>query len=140
MRRQFRLMRYAGRHVGSAALVLGSMLLMIGVDIAKPFPTKLLVDNVLGSHPIPHAITLLPGADSHQGLLAWVVGATIGLFVFQTALDMTSAATCSCTRSACRCGFTARARPATRSRASRGTHTRPRRWCWGCCCRCSSRS
>jgi ATP-binding cassette subfamily B protein/subfamily B ATP-binding cassette protein MsbA len=90
MRRQFRLMRYAGRHVGSAALVLGSMLLMIGVDIAKPFPTKLLVDNVLGSHPVPHAITLLPGAASHQGLLAWVVGATIGLFVFQTALDMIS--------------------------------------------------
>jgi ATP-binding cassette subfamily B protein/subfamily B ATP-binding cassette protein MsbA len=90
MRRQFRLMRYAGRHVGSAALVLGSMLLMIGVDIAKPFPTKLLVDNVLGSHPIPSAITWLPGVASHQGLLAWVVGATIGLFVFQTALDMIS--------------------------------------------------
>jgi ATP-binding cassette subfamily B protein/subfamily B ATP-binding cassette protein MsbA len=83
-------MRYGGRHLGSATLVLGSMLLMIGVDIAKPFPIKVLVDNVLGQHPTSQAIAMLPGAESRQGLLAWVAGATIGLFILQTALDMVS--------------------------------------------------
>jgi ATP-binding cassette subfamily B protein/subfamily B ATP-binding cassette protein MsbA len=90
LRRQFRLMRYVRRHLGSAALVLGSMVLMIGVDIAKPFPIKVLVDNVLGPHPAPAAVAMLPGAGSRQGLLVWVVGATIALFVFQTVLDMIS--------------------------------------------------
>lgn len=90
MRRQLRLMRYAARHWASAALVLASMMLMIGVDIAKPFPVKILVDNVLGNHRIPHLISILPGAGSRQGLLVSVVLATVALFLLQTALDMIS--------------------------------------------------
>ena len=66
------------------------MLLMIGVDLAKPFPLKLLVDNVLGDQPIPDPIAMLPGADTPKGLLAWVAAATVALFLIQTLLDMVS--------------------------------------------------
>src|SRR4051794_15066511 len=90
IRRQFRLVPYAMRHKRSAGTVVASMLLMIALDVAKPFPLKLLVDNVLGHKPIPGTVKLLPDADTPIRLLGWVVGATIFLFIVQTALDMIS--------------------------------------------------
>jgi ATP-binding cassette, subfamily B, bacterial len=90
IRRQSRLVPYAARHRGSAAAVVISMLLMIGLDIAKPFPLKLLVDNVLDGKPIPDAVKVLPDANTPTRLLGWIVAATILFFVVQTALDMIS--------------------------------------------------
>ena len=34
---------------------------------------RFLIDNVIGSQPIPHWLAQLPGADSRHGLLLWVV-------------------------------------------------------------------
>src|SRR4029077_5503443 len=34
---------------------------------------KLLIDNVVGTHRIPHWIAQIPGAGSRHGLLVWVV-------------------------------------------------------------------
>jgi len=54
-------------------VVAKDVLFDIALNLARPWPLKLLIDNVIGHHRIPHLVALLPGAGGRHGLLAWVV-------------------------------------------------------------------
>src|SRR5437763_15607440 len=86
MRRQRRLLGYAGRHWRALALVSATMGLDIGLDLLKPWPLKLVIDNVLGHHPTPHFLTsILPGSASPHGLLLWAAIGTVLVFLLSPA-------------------------------------------------------
>jgi ATP-binding cassette subfamily B protein/subfamily B ATP-binding cassette protein MsbA len=58
----------------------------IGLDLLKPWPLKLVIDNVLGHHPTPHFLTqVLPGSASPHGLLVWAAIGTVLVFLLSTA-------------------------------------------------------
>jgi ATP-binding cassette, subfamily B, bacterial len=67
-------------------LLVVSLLMLVGVfvDLLKPWPLKLIVDNVLVQAPLPGwtaGLAALPGAGTPTGQLAWLAAATVGLFV-----------------------------------------------------------
>ncbi len=90
-----RLLRYAGQRWTGLIVVLAIMLLKTGMDVLKPLPLKLLVDNVLDQKPLQQKLAdfveMLPGAASREGLLIWVVSATFLLFFLGWALALASA-------------------------------------------------
>ena len=60
--------------------VTGLILLKIGLDVAKPWPLKLIVDHVLQSEKLPEAlswISRLPASDSPEMLLVWLAASTV---------------------------------------------------------------
>jgi ATP-binding cassette subfamily B protein/subfamily B ATP-binding cassette protein MsbA len=86
--RQLRLLRYARPHWRGLSLMLSAMLIDVGLNLARPWPLKLLIDNVIGSHRIPHWLAQIPGADSRHGLLVWVVIAEVAIFLAGTLSTM----------------------------------------------------
>jgi ATP-binding cassette subfamily B protein/subfamily B ATP-binding cassette protein MsbA len=89
LRRQLPLLRYALPHWRLLTVVVTTMLCEIGLQLLRPWPLKLLVDNVIGSKAIPPAIAALPGAATKQGLLGWVVGAELVVFLAGTVANST---------------------------------------------------
>ena len=86
VRRQRRLLAYAKPHWRAILLLTGTMGLDIGLDLLKPWPLKLVIDNVLGHHPTPHFLTqVLPGSASPHGLLLWAAIGTVLVFLLSTA-------------------------------------------------------
>jgi ATP-binding cassette subfamily B protein/subfamily B ATP-binding cassette protein MsbA len=72
-----------GRSLGG---LVGLSLLGVGLDLLKPWPLKLIVDSVLAEDPLPAAaawLVGLPGAAGRSGLLAWLAGATVLLFLLR---------------------------------------------------------
>ena len=85
-RRQLRLLRYARPHRRAIALLSLTMLVDVGLDLLKPWPLKLVIDNVLGHHATPKFVTqILPGSAGPHGLLAWAAGGTVLIFLLGTA-------------------------------------------------------
>jgi ATP-binding cassette subfamily B protein/subfamily B ATP-binding cassette protein MsbA len=87
-----KLARYARPHW--RGLSLGLLMLLVGValDLLKPWPTKLLVDHLLSRRALPTAaawVTTLPAGSSPTGLLAWLAGATVLLFLVRRAVAIT---------------------------------------------------
>ena len=79
-----RLARYALPHTRALASLMLLTLANVGLEAAKPWPVKLIVDSVLGSKDLQAGASWLrgmPGGDSSQGLLAWLTTATIFLFL-----------------------------------------------------------
>jgi ATP-binding cassette subfamily B protein len=64
------------------------MLANIALDLLRPWPIKLVVDNVLGDSGLPGPLTWLPGVDGPRGLLVWVVVATLLIFLLGTVTNM----------------------------------------------------
>src|SRR5947209_19161535 len=86
LRRQARLVSYAKPHWRAIGLLMTTMVIDIALDLAKPWPLKLVVDNVLGHHAAPKLLTsLLPGSTSAHGLLLWAVIGTVLIFLVGTA-------------------------------------------------------
>jgi ATP-binding cassette subfamily B protein/subfamily B ATP-binding cassette protein MsbA len=77
--------------------MLATVLLGVGVGVVKPWPMKVLVDNVLQGRPLDPAASavtgVLPGASDPGGLLAWTVGATILIFFAGWLLNLARAYT-----------------------------------------------
>ena len=88
LRRQARLLRYAKPLWRALLVLLASMLANIGLELLRPWPLKLVVDNVLGSHPLPKSLGGLPGAQNVDTLLIWVVVATVLIFLLGTVTQM----------------------------------------------------
>ena len=86
------LLRYVRPHWRGLVTILITMLLSIGLDLLKPWPIKMLVDQVLGQQQIAPEITsvlaVLPGPDGQPGLLLWVAISTVLIFVSSTLLLM----------------------------------------------------
>jgi len=86
LRRAVRVLRYARPHRRAIAFLSGTMLFDIALNLAKPWPLKLVIDNVLGHQPTPRLLTsVLPGSSSPQGLLVWAAGGTVAVFLLATA-------------------------------------------------------
>jgi ATP-binding cassette subfamily B protein len=64
--------------------MLGAMALTIGMDVLRPWPVKLLVDQVLGHRPLPPGLervrAAVPFAQGADGLLLWVVVGTLLIY------------------------------------------------------------
>jgi len=84
MRTQLLLLRYLRPHWREALGVFATMLVTIGMDVLRPWPTKLLVDQVLGHQPLPAwlqgAASASPVASGAAGLLLWVCVGTVLIF------------------------------------------------------------
>ncbi len=77
-----------GRYGLSQRRGLALIVLLIGVDVLfgllRPWPMKLILDNVLKNEPLPEKLSWLnslPGAPSGFALLAWLTVATVVLFL-----------------------------------------------------------
>jgi ATP-binding cassette subfamily B protein/subfamily B ATP-binding cassette protein MsbA len=74
--------------------MLAPMHLKIGLDLLKPWPVKLLVDNVLDTKPLPAVVTqafALAGASvTRESLLALAVAGTVLLFLAGWAIGLAS--------------------------------------------------
>jgi ATP-binding cassette, subfamily B, bacterial len=83
-RLSLRFLPFAFRRWRPLAAVLGTMFLEIGINLLKPWPLKVLVDNVLGDEPLTGPLhstfAALPGAASADNLLLWTLGAGVILF------------------------------------------------------------
>ena len=76
--------RYGRPLAGNFAVVVALMLVVTLVEVVQPWPLKLIIDHVLAEEPLPdwaQWLSLLPGAASRTGLLAWLVSATVLLFL-----------------------------------------------------------
>jgi ATP-binding cassette, subfamily B, bacterial len=80
-RRRLSLLRYLRPEWRPLTVVLVTLGVEVALDLARPWPTKLLVDNVLGDKPIPNILSGLPGPATHRGILVWVVAGTVLIFV-----------------------------------------------------------
>jgi ATP-binding cassette subfamily B protein len=87
-RRQARLLRYAKPHWRGLLVLIATMLANIGLDLLRPWPIKLVVDNVLGHQAIPGALGWLPGVSGKHGLLIWVAIGTVLIFLLGTVTNM----------------------------------------------------
>jgi ATP-binding cassette subfamily B protein len=86
MRNQLRLLRYARPYWKAIFVLIAIMAVDIAIDLAKPWPLKLVIDNVLGHHQAPHVVTgILPGSSSPHGLLLWAAIGTVAIFALGTA-------------------------------------------------------
>ena len=85
-------LRYALHRWPALSIVLLTMFAQVGLDVLRPWPMKILVDNVLNGHPagltLQRVMGLLPGVSSPRDLLIWTIAATIGAFVIGWALGM----------------------------------------------------
>lgn len=88
LRRQARLLRYARPHWRSLLVLIVAMLANIALDLLRPWPIKLVVDNVLGHSGLPSVLSWLPGVHGAKGLLGWVVVATLLIFLLGTVTNM----------------------------------------------------
>jgi ATP-binding cassette subfamily B protein/subfamily B ATP-binding cassette protein MsbA len=79
-----RLARYGLTQWRGLLLIFMSILVAVLVDVLKPWPLKLIVDNVLQGQALPDQvgwINSLPGGGSKLALLAWLTFATVFLFL-----------------------------------------------------------
>jgi ATP-binding cassette subfamily B protein/subfamily B ATP-binding cassette protein MsbA len=83
-RRQGRLLRYAKPHWRGLMILIATMLANIALDLLRPWPIKLVVDNVLGDQGIPRILSALPGVEGKHGLLIWVAIGTVLIFLLGT--------------------------------------------------------
>ena len=91
-----RLMPYAKPYRGSLILVLGTMAAGVALEMLRPWPTKLLIDQVLGNQPISDQVRWmldrLPGPSGTPGLLLWVCLSTVLIFLLGSLLTMVQTA------------------------------------------------
>src|SRR5215213_6798670 len=87
-RRQWRLLRYAKPHWRGLLVLIATMLANIALDLLRPWPIVLVVDNVLGTESLPGVLTILPGVQDKHGLLIWVAIGTILIFLLGTVTNV----------------------------------------------------
>ena len=89
---QFRLLRYLWPHWKALGIVVATTLAGVGLEVLRPWPTKILVDQVLGQQPLPESLAWvllwLPGSGSVRGLLFWVCACTVLIFFAGTLMMM----------------------------------------------------
>ena len=91
---QLRLLKYARPHVRGLLVILFTMALSIGLEVLRPWPTKLLVDQVLGGKPVSpglqRLLSHLPWSNGPEGLLLWVCLATVIIYLVGSYMTMAS--------------------------------------------------
>ena len=90
-RLSLRLAKRARRRRLAFGSVAVTMLLEAGLDVLRPWPMKVLVDNVLGGKPLHGVMADVFGGLSRADLLTWTVVATVVLFVLGWVVGVASA-------------------------------------------------
>jgi ATP-binding cassette, subfamily B, bacterial len=89
---QFRLLRYLWPHWRALGVVVVTTAAAVGLEVLRPWPTKILVDHVLGQEPVPEflsrVLVRLPGPAGIRGLLFWVCVSTVMIFFAGTLMTM----------------------------------------------------
>jgi ATP-binding cassette subfamily B protein/subfamily B ATP-binding cassette protein MsbA len=78
-----RLLTYAPRHARGLALTAALPLVGVALEVLRPWPLKVIVDDVLKGRPLPRGlawVAALPGGSSVNGQLAWLAAGTVSLF------------------------------------------------------------
>ena len=92
MGRQFRLLKYLWPHWKDVGIVVITIAVATGLEVLRPWPTKILVDQVLGQQPVPaslaHVMHWFPGPSGVRGLLVWVCVSTVLIFFAGTLIAM----------------------------------------------------
>ena len=90
-----RLLRYAAPQRGRLALLALFGVALIAFEALLPWPLKLIVDFVLPSKALPEPMAalarVLPGASTPSGLLGWLAGSILLLFLLVAALQLSKA-------------------------------------------------
>src|SRR5579871_566455 len=96
MRTAYRLLPYVWPHWRGLTVVLVTTALTIGLDVLRPWPLKILVDQILGQEPMPDPleglVRGLPGPGGTAGLLLWVCLGTVLISLGRTLTTMASTA------------------------------------------------
>jgi ATP-binding cassette subfamily B protein len=96
MKTLWRLMSYARPHWRGLVVVAVTMAVTVALDVLRPWPTKILVDHVLGTEPLTRALgdflAWLPGPGSTAGLLFWACIGTVLIFAARAVVGMVNAA------------------------------------------------
>jgi len=79
--RHLKLLRYMRPHWRQVVVLFVMLGVDILVDLARPWPLKILVDNVLGDKPPTATLEALPGPADPRGLLVWVAVGTVIVFI-----------------------------------------------------------
>jgi ATP-binding cassette subfamily B protein/subfamily B ATP-binding cassette protein MsbA len=83
---------YAVRRPAPLATVVASLLVKVGLDLLKPWPTVFLIDYVLRgkkmSPVLEKIVQVLPGTPTSNSLIAWSVAATILIFLLSWLVDL----------------------------------------------------
>jgi ATP-binding cassette subfamily B protein/subfamily B ATP-binding cassette protein MsbA len=91
-----RLLPYAKPYRSGLAFVVVTMAVAVALDLLRPWPTKLLIDQVLGGQAVPDeiswALDRLPGSGGTSGLLLWVCLGTVLIFLLRSLLAMAQTA------------------------------------------------
>src|SRR5947209_268859 len=89
-----RFLPYALARRRGLAVVLATMALSVGLEVLRPWPMKLLVDQVLGGQPVPFGVQawldVLPGGVGVNGLLLWVCISTVAIFLAGAVMNIAS--------------------------------------------------
>ena len=88
MKPHWRLLLYVRPHGRSLAVILGSTAVTIVLEVLRPWPVKVLVDHVLGAHPLPPPLAQWAGAADRGTLLAAAAVATVVIFLAGTLASM----------------------------------------------------
>src|SRR5438876_11633496 len=84
MKTLLRLMSYARPHWRGLVVIALTMALTVALDVLRPWPTKLLVDHVLGAEPLTGPIAdMLPamgGTSAAAALLFWACAGTVLIY------------------------------------------------------------
>ena len=94
MKQWIRIFRLARPSASGLLLSITMSMAGIGIDMVRPWPTKLIIDSALSRQPLPPAaawLSRLPSGDKPGGLLVWLSAATIVVFVLAWANRVTNA-------------------------------------------------
>jgi ATP-binding cassette subfamily B protein len=96
MKTLWRLLSYARPHWHGLVVVAVTMAVTVALDVLRPWPTKILVDHVLGTEPLTGALgdllAWLPGPGSTAWLLFWACIGTVLIFAARAVVGMVNAA------------------------------------------------
>jgi ABC-type multidrug transport system fused ATPase/permease subunit len=87
MRLLIRVLAYLRPYSMLAALSVLVTLLSVGIGLLLPWPLKIVIDNVLGTQPLPPSLAWLRGMDGPT-MLAAAVGGGLGLTLLANALSV----------------------------------------------------
>jgi ATP-binding cassette subfamily B protein/subfamily B ATP-binding cassette protein MsbA len=85
LKSKLRMLHYAVPYWRGWIVIVATMLAGVAMNVLKPWPTALLVDQVLGNKPMPPraaaVLNWLPASAGREGLLLWVTIGTVAIFL-----------------------------------------------------------
>ncbi len=92
MKNELQMFRYVRPHWRSLGITFITMFAVIGLEVLRPWPMKILVDVILGNQTLPEELgsilAVLPWSAGVTGLLFWVCVSTLLIFLIGTLMSI----------------------------------------------------